>query len=184
MRRDQRVEVAGGLYHVVTRGNDRQPIYFANWSGRLFVRLLEQTARRFDWAVLAYCLMANHYHVVLQISERGYSGGMCELNGSFAKISNARLERTNHLFGRRFWSEQIQDDEYLVTACRYVVLNPERAGAIDDARWWRWSSLGATLGYESAPSFLRTEKLLGLFGSDPRAARWHFEAFVEEGRRR
>ena len=67
--------------------------------------------------------------------------GICELNGSFAKITNRRLERTNHLFGRRFWSELIEDDDYLLAACRYVLLNPERAGAIADARCWRWSSL-------------------------------------------
>src|SRR3954470_617575 len=83
MGRPHRIEVPGGYYHVHTRGNDRQPIYFGNWSGRLFVRELERASERFHWRVLAYCLMANHYHVVLQIADV-LSDGMCELNGRFA----------------------------------------------------------------------------------------------------
>ena len=167
-----------------TRGNDQQPIYFANWSGRLFVRLLEQTTARYGWTVLAYCLMGNHYHVVLRISDGGFSRGMCELNGIFARISNATLERENHLFGRRFWSELIEDEAYLMNACRYVLLNPERAGVIRDARRWRWSSLAATLGHVRPPAFLATAKLLELFGGDPATARERFDGFVEEGRGR
>jgi putative transposase len=182
--RAERVEVAGGLYHVNVRGNNRRPIYFGNWSGRLFVRLLGQTAARFGWSVLAYCLMTNHYHVVLEISEGGLSNGMCELNGAFAKLSNKAVERTNHLFGRRFWSELIEDDEYLLTACRYVLLNPERAGAIADARCWRWSSLAATLGYVHRPTFLAAGKLLEYFGGDSPAARERFAGFIQEGRGR
>jgi REP-associated tyrosine transposase len=180
--RKPRIEVADGFYHVVTRGNDRQAIYSANWSGRLFERLLGQTAGRFDWQVFAYCLMTNHYHLVVRIRDAGLSAGICELNGSFAKITNRRLERTNHLFGRRFWSKLIDTDEYLLTTCRYAVLNPERAGAVDDARRWRWSSLAATLGYVPAPSFLATDKLLALFARDPVQARARFAVFVEAGR--
>jgi putative transposase len=183
MGRDPRAEEPGAFYHVGTRGNDRQPIYFANWSGRLFVRLLGQTAGRHGWTVLAYCLMSNHYHLVLQISDGGFSRGMCELNGAFAKLSNARLERSNHLFGRRFWSELIQDDDYLKTASRYVLLNPERAGATDDPVRWRWSSLAATLGYVRRPPFLATSRLLAFFGQGP-AALQNFAAFIEDGRGR
>jgi putative transposase len=166
------------------RGNNRRPIYFGNWSGRLFVRLLGQTAGRFGWSVLAYCLMSNHYHVVLEISEGGLSNGMCELNGVFAKLSNKAVEQQNHLFGRRFWSELIEDDAYLLTACRYVLLNPERAEAIADARCWRWSSLAATLGYVRRPPFLATAKLLEYFGGDSPAARERFARFIQEGRGR
>ena len=116
------------MYHVHTRGNDRQALYFGNWSGRLFVRELERAALRHRWRILAYCLMTNHYHLVLKIDER-LSAGMCELNGRFATTSNWVNKRKDHLFGRRFTSHLIEDDPYLLASVRYVLLNPVRSVA-------------------------------------------------------
>jgi REP element-mobilizing transposase RayT len=98
MARKPRIEVADGFYHVATRGNDRQPIYFANWSGKLFEGLLGQTAVRFDWQVLAYCLMTNHYHLVVRIRD-----AVCP-PGSVSSTEASRRSRTECSQGRTICS--------------------------------------------------------------------------------
>src|SRR3954447_11988406 len=118
-----RLEIAGGYYHVGTRGNDKQPIFVDDHDRSQFLLLLERTARRYGWQVYAYCLMSNHYHLVLQLSDRGLSRGMCELNGGYALGFNQRHHRSNHLFGRRFWDRRIETDWSFEETCRYVVLN-------------------------------------------------------------
>jgi putative transposase len=167
MGRPRRTEIPGAYYHVVTRGNDRGRIYFGNWSGRLFLRELERASLHYGWRVLAYCLMTNHYHLLIRISDGGLSRGMCEFNGRFAQISNWVNGRSDHLFGRRFRDRLIESDEHLLEACRYVVLNPIRATTgCPDPRCWRWSSLGPTLGLTHPPACLDVGWVLGHFGRD------------------
>jgi REP element-mobilizing transposase RayT len=181
MGRKPRIEVPGGYYHVHTRGNDRQRIYFGNWSGRLFVRELERASRRYGWRVLAYCLMTNHYHVVLQIDEV-LSHGMCELNGRFASISNWVNKRSDHLFGTRFKSHLIEDDAYLHAAVRYVLLNPVRSSrGVARAEDWRWSSMRATIGTARPPACLDVAAVLEPFGRTPLLATKSFREFVAAG---
>jgi REP element-mobilizing transposase RayT len=176
-----RVEVPGGYYHVCTRGNNRQPIFLGDLDRTLFLIGLERAARRYGWRIYAYCLMTNHYHLLLQLGERGLSQGMCELNGGYAFGFNARHGRSNHVFGRRFWSDLIDDDSRLVTCSRYVVLNPVRAGLRSGPASWRWSSYRACAGLEHAPAFLATASLLAVFGSDPRKAQAAYRSYVEKG---
>jgi putative transposase len=182
MGRPQRIEVPGGYYHLHTRGNDRQNIYFGNWSGRLFVRELERASLRHGWRIFGYCLMTNHYHLVLQIGDGGFSRGMCELNGRFARISNWINKRSNHLFGARFRSWLIEDDAYLFESLRYTLLNPVRAqSSVKDPRNWRWSSMRATVGLDHPPALLDVGWVLGHFGRTPAHARKAFGEFVQAG---
>jgi putative transposase len=181
MGRPPRIEIPGAYYHVHTRGNDGQAIYFGNWSGRLFVRELVRTSRRHGWRILAYCLMPNHYHLVLQINDAGLSDGMCELNGRFASISNWVNKRRSHLFGGRFKSHLIEDERYLMAATRYVLLNPYRKSG-NDPRNWRWSSMRATMGLVLPPSCVDVGWILSHFGANPARARKAFGEFVDEGR--
>jgi putative transposase len=180
MGRPPRIEVPGGVYHVHTRGNDQQAISFGNWSGRLFVRELKRAALRHGWRILAYCLMTNHYHVVLQIDEK-LSAGMRDLNGRFATISNWVNKRKDHLFGRRFTSHLIEDDAYLLESVRYVLLNPVRSAGVGRPEHWRSSSARAMLGLQPAPAWLDVEFVLGYFGATPEAARRRFYEFLLEG---
>ena len=176
-----RVEIVDGYYHVGTRGNNKQPIFLVDDDRRKFLLLLERTARRYGWTIFAYCLMSNHYHLVLQLSDRGLSRGMCELNGGYALGFNDRHGRSNHLFGRRFWDRYIDTDASLDETCRYVVLNPIRSGLEPALGKWPWSSYRATIGAEHAPSFLAVGDLLRRFGATPEAARAAYIRHVLEG---
>lgn len=182
MGRRRRIEVPGGFYHAHTRGNDRREIYFGNWSGRLFVRELERASRRHGWRILAYCLMPNHYHLVLQIAQ-DLSDGMEELNSRFATQSNRRNGRRNHLFGERFASHLIETESYLLESIRYVLLNPVRAGLVKRPEYWRWSSMRATLGLEHPPACLDVGWVLAQFGGTPMTARRSFASFMDDGLR-
>jgi putative transposase len=176
-----RIEVSGAYYHVGARGNSKQPIFLGDDDRRTFLRCLARTARRHRWSILAYVLMTNHYHLVLQLEETGLSRGMCELNGGYALMFNSRHGRSNHVFGRRFWDEHIESDEHYAQACRYVVLNPVRAGIVRDVGDWPWSSYRATAGLEFAPAFLAVDELLSLFGPTPERARDAYIRFVLAG---
>ena len=176
-----RVEVPGGYYHVCTRGNDRRPIFVSEDDRTLFLLGLQRTVRRYGWMIHAYCLMTNHYHLLLQITERGLSRGMCELNGRYALAFNARHGHSNHVFGRRFWSDLIEDNSRLLTCSRYIVLNPVRAGLRADAAAWRWSSFRACAGLVHAPAFLAIGPLLEVFSSDPIEAQAAYRSFVSDG---
>jgi len=155
-----RIEVPYGYYHVVTRGNNKQPIYADDFDRQRFLRLLTRIARRYGWLFYAYCLMGNHYHLVMQIAESGLSRGMCELNTGHAITFNMRHSRVNHLFGRRFWSERITTDAYMLEACRYVSQNPIRAGLCAACEEWQWSSYPATVGSARAEPFLAVQSVL------------------------
>jgi REP element-mobilizing transposase RayT len=176
-----RIEVPGGYYHAGSRGNNQQPIFLTEYDRRLFLLLLARTARRYGWSIVAYCLMTNHYHLVLQLADGGLSRGMCELNGGYALGFNIRHGRRNHLFGRRFWDETIESERHLLEACRYVVLNPERAGLVADPASWRWSSYRATAGLELPPAFLAVGQVLGWFATKPAAATAAYVSFVSKG---
>ena len=157
-----RIEVPYGYYHVGSRGNNRRPIYSDDRDREFFLSQVRRVARRYGWSFYAYCLMGNHYHLVLQIGERGLARGMCELNTGYALTFNARHGRINHVFGKRYWSELITADAHLVAACRYVVQNPVRAGLCGACEDWAWSSYRATVGLALPQPFLSVRDVLGV----------------------
>lgn len=141
--------------------------------------MLDRSERKYNWHVYSWCLMTNHFHLVVGTPDGGLSPGMCELNGSFARWSNLRHFREDHLFGKRFWSNEVADEEQLLAACRYVALNPVRAGLCEDPAAWRWSSYRACAGLEEAPPYLALSRLLALFDPDPGRAIALYRDFVD-----
>jgi putative transposase len=114
---------------------------------------------------VTWCLMTNDYHFVVRIPQNGLSQGMSELNGSFGRWSNRRHGRCDHVFGRRFSAREIVSDAHLLEACRYVVLNPVRAGLCTHPAEWRWSSYRACAGLPTTEPFFARDALLDLVGS-------------------
>jgi putative transposase len=129
---------APGHFHVTTRGNDGRGIYRTAADRHVFIALLNRVVRKLIWRVDAWCLLSNHYHLVVVTRDPNLSAGMQRLNGEYAKLFNACYGHTGHLFERRFWSKRIHDDEQLLAAGRYILENPVKAGLCAEPWDWRW----------------------------------------------
>ncbi|TVT49758.1 MAG: transposase [Denitromonas halophila] len=181
MARPLRLELAGGLYHVTSRGDRREDIYRDDVDRDAWLAVFAQVCERFNWRCHAYCLMSNHYHVVVETPEANLSAGMRQLNGVFTQLFNRRHGLVGHLFQGRFKAILVEQDAYLLELSRYVVLNPVRAGMVAQAGDWPWSSYGAMVGDVLSPGWLETDWILGQFGQGRRWARAGYAAFVSEG---
>jgi putative transposase len=179
--RPPRDNFAGGFFHVGARGNNRGPVLIDDRMMITFMRMFARIAARYRWLVYAWCLMTTHYHIVVHTPEAGLSEGMRDLNGGYARWSNKYRGRADHAFGKRFGSSVIETDEHLREACRYVVLNPVRAGICDSPAEWPWSSYHATAGLVEPPSFLAVEAVLSMFHHDPVKARAAYRNFIDAG---
>jgi putative transposase len=181
MTRRRRHEQPGWSYHVTARGNDRQPIQLDDVDCGIWERTVARVTRRHAWEVLSYCLMPNHAHLVVRVPLGGLSAGMCLLNGGFARQFNRRHGRSDHVFGRRFWSKPIDTRAYLLGSLHYVAWNPVRAGLVERPEDYGWSSHAALAGRREPPSFLAVDALLELFDADPVRARTAYLEHVANG---
>jgi putative transposase len=180
MPRQPRLNFPGGIYHVTARGNRRQTVFVDGRDYAKFLGLLGQIVARFTWHCHAYCLMGNHYHLVIETPQGDLSGGMQLLNGGYAQWFNRRHELDGHVFQGRFHAVVVESDWHLVELSRYLALNPVRAGLAADAGGWAWSSYSAVLR-GNQPAFLNVSRVLEHFGAEPERARRAFHSFIAAG---
>jgi putative transposase len=181
MARPLRIELAGGLYHVTSRGDRREDIYFDDADRVQWLRIVGDVCKRFNWVCHAWCQMTNHYHIVVETPEGNLSQGMRQLNGVYTQWINRTHDRVGHVFQGRYKAILVEKDSYLLELARYVVLNPVRAGMVRDAGKWAWSSYRNMTGQESAPAWLQTDWLLGQFSLQRARAITKYCEFVRDG---
>jgi putative transposase len=179
MPRRPRIETPGATYHVTARGNAGAAIFLDDYDRHHFLQLIARVVRDLNWSCFAYCLMGNHYHVLVRIREPNLSKGMHLLQSAYVRRFNARHDRAGHVFGRRFHDQPVERDEHLVGAAVYITLNPVRARIVERPEDWRWSSYRATAGLETAPGFLEAETILAMVGAVPSRARQRFRELVD-----
>ena len=181
MARPLRVEFSGAIYHLTSRGNTRQKVFFTDTDRELFLDTLSQVVSRYGWICHAYCLMANHYHLLVETPKANLSLGMRQLNGMYTQSFNRRHNRVGHLFQGRFKAILVEKESYLLELCRYIVLNPVRVKGKGEIGGWKWSSYRAAAGLASVPEFLSTDWILRQFGKNRAKAQKQYRAFVREG---
>lgn len=176
MARPLRLEFPGALYHLTARGNARQKIFLDAEDRHRFLDLLGKEVAQQGWFCYAYCLMDNHYHLLIETPEPNLVAGMRRLNGVYTQAFNRHHRRVGHLFQGRYKSILVDRDAYFLELCRYIVLNPLRAKAVKRQEQWPWSSYAATAGRIALPSWLTIKPVLALFANH--AA---YERYIAQG---
>lgn len=179
MARRPRLQINGAIYHVMSRGNRKSPIYDDAIDHQRFLDIVEIAAARYEVRVLADVEMNNHYHLVLDTPRGNLSAAMRYINGVYTQYSNRRHRRTGHVFEGRFVSRLVGDDLYLRTVVKYVAMNPVAAGLVIDPGDWVWSSYRATAGLADPRPFLHLDWMEWVFECRRRAtAQLRYRAFV------
>ena len=181
MTRPLRIEFPGAIYHVTSRGNAQRKIFLDDEDRQVFLATLAWVVARFGWICHAYCLMDNHFHLIIETPDANLSRGMRQLNGVYTQGFNCRHRKVGHLFQGRFKGILVERDSYLLELARYVVINPLRAKMCKALEDYVWSSYRPTLGLAPVPPALSIEWLLGQFAKTKPAARRRYAAFVQAG---
>jgi len=181
MSRPLRIEYDGAVYHVTSRGNEKKPVFKDDHDRDVFLNTLQHVNKRYNWICHAYCLMTNHYHLLIETPEGNLSLGMRQLNGVYTQLFNKYHGRNGHLFQGRYKAILIQKDSHLLEVCRYVVLNPVRVRMVEAPEAWKWSSYLATAGKAKPYPCLTTEWMLGQFSRKRGKAESEYRQFVKWG---
>ena len=181
MARPLRIEYPGAVYHVTSRGNEKKPVFKDEADRQNFLNTLQHVNKRYNWICHAYCLMTNHYHILIETPEGNLSIGMRQINSVYTQLFNKRHGRTGHLFQGRYKAILIQKDSHLLEVCRYVVLNPVRAKMVEKPDDYAWSSYLATAGRAKPHPCLTTDWVLKQFSGKRGKAEQEYRKFVSWG---
>ncbi|MCJ7745954.1 MAG: transposase [Actinobacteria bacterium] len=166
---------------MTSRGNGKQKIFLDDRDRAVFLSMLASVVERHSWICFAYCLMNNHYHLLIETPNANLSEGMRNLNSAYSQGFNKKHDLVGHVMQGRYKSPLVKNDNHMLELTRYIVLNPVRSGLAREPGQWRWSSYCATAGLSPVPTFLRTDNILGLFSKDRDEARKAYIRFVNEG---
>lgn len=181
MSRPLRLEFAGALYHVTSRG-DRQGAIFLDHTDRfVWLSILEEICSHHNFVVHGYCQMTNHYHIILETIDPNLTRGMQQLNGLYSQYFNRRHQVVGHVFQGRYKAILVQREMYLAELTRYVELNPVRAGLVRLPEQWFWSSYLHRIGNKPVPPWLDTASVLTMFDTELAGAIAAYRKFVDQG---
>jgi len=180
MGRAPRIEYEGAVYHVTNRGNGQEMIYREEADWKAFLGIMSDVVSEFGWRIYTYCLMGNHYHLLLETPQPNLSLGMRELDLQYTLRYNWRYEHSGHVFQDRYWSGLVLNDNYLIDAASYLLLNPLRAQLVHSPEEWHWSSCAAMSGLAPLPSWLDMDWLPVDFRGAPGDPNGPFLSYVRE----
>jgi REP element-mobilizing transposase RayT len=163
MPRAPRLELAGGIHHVYARGAAKQPIFVDDLDRHRYLSLLARTTRRMSWHCLAYCLMGNHVHLLIETPKPNLGLGMHLVHGGYGQAFNRRHTKDGHVFGARYGATRISTDAQLWVTVSYIARNPVEAGLSRTPEAWRWGS-HAGVSVKRFPPWLDAHRLLAYFG--------------------
>jgi REP element-mobilizing transposase RayT len=178
MPRRPREEVAGGIHHVFARGNAKENIYRDDEDRERYLGMLGKAVVRHQWLCLAFCLMDNHVHLLVETPAPNLGRGMQWLHAGYARAFNDRYRRTGHVFQGRFGAVRMKSDAQLLLVARYIARNPVEGGLCGEPADWPWSSHATALEDDRRPAWLDTPRLLAFFGAGGGECRRRYQQMV------
>ncbi len=181
MARPLRIQYPGAFYHITSRGNERKAIFKSKRDRTKFLSYLESASERYDAVIHAYCLMENHYHLLLETPRSNLSQILHHINGAYTTYFNVKRNRAGHLFQGRYKAILVEKDAYCQELTRYIHLNPVRARVAERPAEYTWSSYRYFIGLKESPRWLKDDSILGYFDKDRKIAQRLYRNFVEKG---
>lgn len=181
MSRPIRIEFPGATYHISSRGHDHQVIFIDDDDKKFFLDLLQKTVQRFHWVCHAWCLMHDHYHLVIETPNGNLSIGMRELNGGYTQRFNRRYAMQGPVMQGRFKAILLEPESFLLAVCRHVVLNPLRMRKVRQLEKYRWSSYRSTAGLDDVAAGLTPDWIWRQMGKSKKKALERYQKYVKEG---